>query len=73
MNENQPIQKSYNGSELPHKLGNYLCHLLIREGVSKANFKYCDKFILIYEEEKKKKKKGRGNKQKEEWRGDRTI
>ena len=33
LNENLPIQKSFNGQELPLKLGNYLAHLLLVEGV----------------------------------------
>lgn len=32
LNENMPIQKSFNGQELPLKLGNYLAHLLLKEG-----------------------------------------
>lgn len=35
LNENLPIQKSFNGQELPCKLGNYLCHLILKEGVPK--------------------------------------
>ncbi len=57
MNDNQPIQKSFNGSELPHRLGNYLCHVLLREGIQKSSLRYQDKLIPAFEEEKRSKKK----------------
>jgi hypothetical protein len=33
MNENQPVYKSFNSQEIPFKLGNFLCHLMLREGI----------------------------------------
>lgn len=33
MNENQPVYKSFNSQEIPFKLGNYLCHIMMREGI----------------------------------------
>ena len=35
MNEDEPILMGFNGSEIPFKLGNYLCHLLLKEGMDK--------------------------------------
>ena len=35
LNENQPVFKSFNSQEIPYKLGNFLCHILLRDGIPK--------------------------------------
>ena len=33
LNENQPVYKSFNSQEIPYKLGNFLCHLMLVDGI----------------------------------------
>jgi len=58
LNDNMPIQKSYNGSELPHKLGNYLCYLLLVDRVSPQSYR-----ITQPSKQGSKNKKGKGGQQ----------